>query len=83
MVDLLVFLRRKLFGMWILFTLIFLPGLFKFNILFLKFLLVLIESIPYSRFTGLNNILYVNVYIYIHSHPQTDLFHSIRTHQCG
>ena len=24
-----------------------------------------------------------NEYIYIYSHPQTDLFHSIRTHQCG
>ena len=23
------------------------------------------------------------VYIYIYSHPQTDLFRSIRTHQCG
>ena len=25
----------------------------------------------------------LHTYIYIYSHPQTDLFHSIRTHQCG
>ena len=24
-----------------------------------------------------------HIYIYIYCHPQTDLFHSIRTHQCG
>ena len=23
------------------------------------------------------------IYIYIYSHPQTDLFRSIKTHQCG
>ena len=27
--------------------------------------------------------LFMNIYIYIYSHPQTDLFRSIRTHQCG
>ena len=26
---------------------------------------------------------YIYIYIYIYSHPQTDLFRSIRTHQCG
>ena len=26
---------------------------------------------------------YIYMYIYIYSHPQTDLFRSIRTHQCG
>ena len=55
-----VVFKRKVFALWILFTLISLPGLFKFNILFLNILLVLIGIIPYSGFTGLNNI-----YIYI------------------
>ena len=27
--------------------------------------------------------LYIYIYIYIYSHPQTDLFRSIRTHQCA
>ena len=27
--------------------------------------------------------IYIYIYIYIYSHPQTDLFRSIRTHQCG
>ena len=27
--------------------------------------------------------IYIRIYIYIYSHPQTDLFRSIRTHQCG
>ena len=27
--------------------------------------------------------IYIVIYIYIYSHPQTDLFRSIRTHQCG
>ena len=26
---------------------------------------------------------HTHIYIYIYSHPQTDLFRSIRTHQCG
>ena len=29
------------------------------------------------------SIYFVCIYIYIYSHPQTDLFRSIRTHQCG
>ena len=28
-------------------------------------------------------ITYIYIYIYIYCHPQTDLFRSIRTHQCG
>ena len=28
-------------------------------------------------------LLYIYIYIYIYCHPQTDLFRSIRTHQCG
>ena len=58
-----VFFKRKLFALWILFTLSFLPGLFKFNILFLNILLVLIGIIPYSGLTGLNNIFYIYIYI--------------------
>ena len=27
--------------------------------------------------------IYIYIYIYIYCHPQTDLFRSIRTHQCG
>ena len=27
--------------------------------------------------------IYIEIYIYIYSHPQIDLFRSIRTHQCG
>ena len=38
----LLFLKRKLFALWILFTLSSLPGLFKCNILFLNILLFLI-----------------------------------------
>ena len=38
---------------------------FEFNILFLNILLVLIGIIPYSRFTRLNNILYIYIYVYI------------------
>ena len=49
-----------LFALWILFTLSFLPGIFKFDFLFLNILFVLIEIIPYSGFTGLNNILYIS-----------------------
>ena len=45
------FIERKLFALWILFTLSSLSGLFKFDIL-----LVLIGIILYSKFTGLNNI---------------------------
>ena len=34
---------------------------------------------------GYESLLYIYIYIhiYIYSHPQTDLFRSIRTHQCG
>ena len=43
-----------MFALWILFTLSFLPGIFKFDTLFLNILLfVLIGIIPYSRVTGL------------------------------
>ena len=56
------FFKRKLFALWILFTLSFLPGLFKFDILFLNILLVLIEIIPIrtnkifkNRISKLNN----------------------------
>ena len=51
------------FALWILSTLNSLPGIFKFNIQFLNILLfILIGIIPYTVFTGLNNIL---LYIYI------------------
>ena len=50
--------------LWILFTLSSFPGLFKFDILFLNILFVLIAIIPYSRLTGLDNI-YIYIYIYI------------------
>ena len=43
-----------------------LTGLFKFNIRFLDILLVLFGIIPYSRFTGLNNILYIYIHMYIY-----------------
>ena len=57
------FFKRKLFAQWILFTLSSLPGLFKFNILFLNILLVLIGIIiPNSELTGLNNIIYIYIY---------------------
>ena len=50
------FIKRKLFTLWNFFTLSSLPGLLKFNILFLIISLVLIGIIPNSGFTGLNNI---------------------------
>ena len=53
------------FALSILFTLSSLPGLLKFNILFLNILLVQIGIIPYSGFTRLNNI-YIYIYIYIY-----------------
>ena len=55
------FFEKKIFALWILFTLSSLPGLFKFNILFLNISLVLI-GILYSGFTGLNNMLYIYTY---------------------
>ena len=51
------FIEKKLFALWFLFILSSLPG-FKFNILF-----ILIGIIPYSRFTGLNNILYIYILV--------------------
>ena len=66
MTDCCCFFSRKLFDLWILFTLSSLPGLSKFNILFFNILLVLIGIILYSGFTGLNNILYIYIYIYHH-----------------
>ena len=56
-----IFSEKNLFYPWILFTLS-LPGIFKFNILSLNILFVLIWIIPYSGFTGLNNI-YIYIYI--------------------
>ena len=35
------------------------------------------------RLTHIHLHIYMYIYIYIYSHPQTDLFRSIRTHQCG
>ena len=55
--------KRKLFALWILFTLSSLLGLFKFIIRILNILLVLIGIIPYSGFIELNNILYMYIYI--------------------
>ena len=54
----LFFVGWKLFALWILFTLSSLPGILKFNILFLNILFVLIGIILYSGFNGLNNILF-------------------------
>ena len=49
-----------------------------------KFLITRIEtSILSSVNISENNHKYIYIYIYIYSHPQTDLFRSIRTHQCG
>ena len=62
----LFFFWRKLFTLWILFVLTSFPGVLKFNILFLKILLVLIGINPYSGFTGLNDFLYIYIYIYIY-----------------
>ena len=61
-----VLFKKKQLSLCILFKLSTSPGLFKFNILFLNILLVLIGIIPYSEFTGLNNI-YIYIYIYIYS----------------
>ena len=61
------FFKRKFLALWTLFTLNSLSGSFKFNFLFLDILLVLIGIIiPYTRFTGLNNIFYIYIYIYIY-----------------
>ena len=59
------FFEKKLFAQWILFTLSSLPGIFEFDILFLNILFLLVGIIPYSGFTGLNNISYIYIYIYI------------------
>ena len=50
------FFLSKLFALWILLTMSSWPGFRLFNILFLNILSVLLEIIPNSRFTGLNNI---------------------------
>ena len=55
------------FAPWILFTLNSLPGILKFNIIFLSMLLVKIEITPSSRFTGLN-------IIYSRYHKITDVY---------
>ena len=33
--------------------------------------------------TVVGEYIYIYIYIYIYCHPQTNLFRSIRTHQCG
>ena len=63
------FLEEKEIALWILFTLSPSPGLFKFNIVFLNILLVLVGIVPNSGFTGLNTVLYIYIYIYIYILP--------------
>ena len=58
------------------------------NVIFITFIIIIIIIIIIYGFWFVPNhfvseIVKHLIYICIYSHPQTDLFRSIRTHQCG